>query len=103
MANGDHHGSKIAALIAGTGVLGVIAAGAMSVASDAAIAIKVAEQHGEELLLIRGEMTAIRQELNSRTQDRYTGKDGARFEQYVNSRLDALEKQLDRLEKEINQ
>jgi hypothetical protein len=99
---GEFNGNKtILTALAGTGILGVVIAGAMSVASDASIAIKVAEQHGEELLMIRGEMSSIRQELNNRTSDRYTGKEGARFEQYVNKRLDALEKQLDRLDQEL--
>jgi hypothetical protein len=99
--NGINNAKLVTSLIVGTGVVGVLVAGAMSVASDAAIAIKVAEQHGEELLMIRGELSSMRQEMNARTQDRYTGKDGARFEQYVNKRLDSLEKQLDRIEEEL--
>jgi hypothetical protein len=99
--NGINNAKLVTSLIVGTGLIGVLVAGAMSVASDAAIAIKVAEQHGEELLMIRGELTSIREELNSRTSDRYTGKDGERFELYVNKRLDAVEKQLDRIEEEL--
>jgi hypothetical protein len=99
--NGINNTKLVTSLIVGTGLIGVLVAGAMSVASDAAIAIKVAEQHGEELLMVRGELSSMRHEMNSRTQDRYTGKDGARFEMYVNKRLDSLEKQLDRIEEEL--
>lgn len=84
--------------IVGTGVISVLVAGAMSVSQNAQIAIRVAEQHGEELLMIRGELTSIREEMTNRTEDRYTGRDGARFEAYVTKRLDELEEQLDRIE-----
>ena len=87
--------------IIGTGILSILVSGAMSVSQNAQMAIRVAEQHGEELLLIRGELSAIREEMTNRTRDRYTGKDGARFEQYVNRRLDSLEKKIDRIEAEI--
>lgn len=99
---GELNGNKtILSALAGTGVIGLLIAGAMDIRSDATIALSVVEQHGQELLMIRGEVASIRQELNNRTLDRYTGKDGARFEQYVNKRLDALEKQLDRLDQEL--
>ena len=96
--NVDHaFTSKVLASLAGTGVLGVIAAGMLAVANDARIAINVAEQHGEEILMMRGELTAIRVEMLNRTQDRFTLRDQIQHEKYVESRLDEIEKKLDAL------
>lgn len=79
----------------GTGILGVIAAGMLAVANDARIAIGVAEQHGQELLMIRGELTALRAELLERTENRYTTRDAANHEKYIDRRITDLEKKLD--------
>jgi hypothetical protein len=79
----------------GTGILGVIAAGMLAVANDARIAIGVAEQHGQELLLIRGEMAAIHSQLLERTMDRYTARDAENHEKYIDRRVTELEKKLD--------
>jgi hypothetical protein len=99
MANGEPmSGQKWMATIIGTGVLGVIAAGMMAVANDARIAINVAEQHGEELLLIRGELAAVRVEMMDRTAMRYTSRDALAHEKYVERRFNEIEKKLDRLE-----
>jgi deoxyribodipyrimidine photolyase-like uncharacterized protein len=66
----------------------------MSIASDAAIAIKVAEQHGQELLMLRGSMESLREEMKDRTRDRYTAKDAERFNDYIERRLDEIDKDL---------
>ena len=98
MANGDHSFSnKVLASLAGTGVLGVVAAGMLAVANDARIAISVAEQHGQELLMIRGELAAVRTEMMQRTQFRYTSRDAEQHEKYVERRLNEIEKKLDAL------
>ena len=83
-------------LFTGSGLVGVFAAGLVSIASDAQIAIQVAEQHGQEILMIRGEINAIRDEIEQRTVDRFTGSDHARFEQYLERRLVTIEEQLNR-------
>ena len=101
--NGDEQTSNLSGtslrgilvVLVSTGLLGLLSSGMMSVASDASIAIKVAEQHGEELLLIRGELNSIRQEMLERTQTRYTAIEAERHERYVMQRIEALEKQLD--------
>ena len=87
--------SKVIASLAGTGIIGVIAAGMLAVANDARIAISVAEQHGEEILMMRGELSAIRVEMLNRTQDRFTLRDQLQHEKYMESRLDEIEKKLD--------
>ena len=86
---------NVIATLAGTGILGVIAAGMLAVANDARVAINVAEQHGEELLLIRGELSAIRNEMLQRTEDRYTSRDAAAYERYIEQRLAELERRLE--------
>lgn len=102
MANGDHSFSnKVLASLAGTGVLGVVAAGMLAVANDARIAIDVAEQHGQELLLIRGELSAVRSEMLNRTTMRYTSRDALAHEKYVERRFNEIEKAIERLEENL--
>lgn len=90
--NGTLGAKTIIGFLVGSGMLGVLAAGMLAVANDARIAISVAEQHGKELLLVRGELVALRQELASRTQDRYTAKDHEQFERYLMERIERIEK-----------
>jgi len=92
--------SKVLASLAGTGVLGVIAAGMLAVANDARIAINIAEQHGEEILMLRGELTAVRVEMLQRTENRYTAKDAVNHEKYIDRRLLEIEKKLNELSNE---
>ena len=96
----NHHitSVRVVKTLAGTGIIGVFAAGMLSIASDAKIAIKVAEQHGEELLMIRGELTAIRQEMIERTELRYTSRDAEASEKYIERRFDVIEAALEKLE-----
>ena len=77
--------------LAGTGIIGVIAAGMMAVANDARIAINVAEQHGQEILILRGEVASLREEMVSRTRDRYTANDHIQYDRFIQERLDNLE------------
>lgn len=86
---------NVIATLAGTGILGVIAAGMLAVANDARVAINVAEQHGEELLLVRGELAAIRTEMLQRTEDRYTSRDAQAYERYIEQRFVELERRLE--------
>jgi len=93
--DGDHaFATKVLASLAGTGVLGVVAAGMLAVAQSASVALDVAEQHGNELLMIRGEMAALRKELMERTDNRYTSRDAASHEKYAERRFDEIEKRL---------
>lgn len=87
---------KVITAIAGSGILGVFAAGMISIANDAKIAIKVAEQHGQELLLMRGEVSSLRLEMMERTKDRFTAADG----RYLEQQLRRIENDLDEHMKE---
>lgn len=66
----------------------------VTVSKDAQIAIEVAKQHGDELLMIRGEIASLRQTITDRTNDRYTSKQAERDMQYIERRLTEFEKQL---------
>lgn len=97
MANGNgHSGKQTIAFLVGSGILGVLAAGMLAVANDARIAISVAEQHGQEILLLRGEIVALREEMRERTLDRYTAKDHQQFERYMLERIKRIEEDLKR-------
>lgn len=92
---GTTHVKSMVAVLASTGILGVIATGYMAVANDARIAITVAEQHGQEFLLLRGEITALREELQRRTTDRYTSRDHLAYERLMDQRLERLEEKIE--------
>ena len=87
---------KVLGMLVSTGVIGLLIAGAMDIRSDATIALSVVEQHGQELLMIRGEMALLRQDMLDRTVSRYTSEEQEQFAKYLESRLIQIEKQLDR-------
>lgn len=96
MADGNGTtGKQAIGWLVGTGILGVLAAGMLAVANDARIAINVAEQHGQELLILRGELVALRAEMAERTQNRWTSRDQEQFDRYIEERLERLEQELD--------
>ena len=87
---------KVLGMLVSTGVIGLLIAGAMDIRSDATIALSVAEQHGQELLMIRGSITQLRQDMLDRTVSRYTSEEQEQFAKYLEQRLIQIEKQLDR-------
>ena len=96
--NGTHSTKNILVVLASTGILGVFASGMISIANDAKIAIQVAEQHGQELLLLRGELISLRTEMLERTQNRYTSEDAEQHEKYIELALSSLERRVEQLE-----
>ncbi len=80
------------------GVIGLATTALYNIDRNARIAIDVAAQHGDEMNMIRGEISALRQEIYQRTDDRYKGKDAERYQQYIERRLEQVEEKLDRLE-----
>ena len=89
--------TRVVVTLASTGIFGVLLVGMLSVASDARIAIEVAKQHGEELLMIRGELSAIRTEMIDRTALRYTSRDADQHEKYMDRRFEAMESRIEDL------
>jgi type II secretory pathway component PulK len=92
----NNNGKTFATFLASTGILSILAAGMLSVASDARIAIQVAEQHGQEILLLRGELNALREELRERTRERYTESDHLQFQKYIEERIERIEQSVDK-------
>ena len=86
----------ILGILVSTGLLGLLVAGAVDVSKDARIALDVAAQHGEELLMIRGEIAQLRKDMLDSTLSRYTAEEQEQYAKYLESRLTAIEKQLDR-------
>ena len=70
----------------------------MSVSKDASIALSVAEQHGAELMLIRSDITVLRDYIHARTKLRYTSEDADRNMRYVQKELNAIERNIAKLQ-----
>jgi hypothetical protein len=87
------------AFLASTGLLGALAAGYMSIANDARVAINIAEQHDQEMLEIRGDIRSLRMEIINRTDQRYTQTDHQAYDRYIEQRLGEIEKDLEALTK----
>ena len=87
---------SVLTVLASIGVLGLLIAAGLDISNNARIALNVAEQHGQELLMIRGEIANLRAEMLDRTVSRYTAAEQEQFAKYLESRLTQLEKQLDR-------
>lgn len=90
MANGNGNGNGTAQLsgngwtmILPVGALGLLGALLLSVQKDASVALDVARQHGEEILLLRSEIHSMESQMRERTQLRYTSKDAERDFSYL--------------------
>jgi hypothetical protein len=92
----------ILTIIVSTGLLGLLVAGAVDVRQTAMTGLRVAEQHGQELLMIRGEISQLRQDMLDRTVSRYTAEEQEQFARYLESRLHQLEEEQDRLQRHID-
>jgi len=55
----------------------------MSVSNEAAIGLRLGEQHGNSILLLREEVRLLREEIKTSTRDRYTSKDAERDLTYI--------------------
>jgi len=97
MANDEKMQSKIDWKIAGGagGLASVILAFSINTAKDAQIALGVTEQHGQELLMMNQSIVSLRNEMRSRTSERYTAKDADRDFKYIEARLLRCEKFID--------
>jgi hypothetical protein len=70
-------------LVLPVGALTLLGALMLSVSNEAAIGLKLAEQHGESILLLREEVRLLRLEVKDRTINRYTSKDAERDLSYI--------------------
>jgi hypothetical protein len=69
------------------GALTLLGALMLSVSNEAAVGLKMAEQHGESILLLREEVRLLRLEIKERTHDRYTTRDAERDLNYIRLEL----------------
>ena len=70
-------------LVLPVGALTLLGALMLSVSNEAAVGLKLAEQHGESILLLREEVRLLRLEIKEKTFDRYTNKDAERDLGYI--------------------
>lgn len=84
-------------IMGGGGVAAVIIALILGVSKDASIALSVAEQHGQELLEIRAELTSLRSHIADRTRSRYTAEDAAKDMRFVQQELQHIEENIKQL------
>jgi len=62
-------------LVLPIGALTLLGALILSVSNEAAIGLKLAEQHGESILLLREQISLLRADVKVGTRDRYTSSD----------------------------
>lgn len=87
-------------VLGGGGVVAVMLALLLTVAKDASIAISVAEQHGQELLEVRAEITSLRKHIADRTRSRYTAEDAEKDMRFIQKELQHIEENIKKLENE---
>ena len=98
MANGNGNAINWRALggLSVGGVASVVLAFSINTAKDAQIALEVAKQHGDELLILRSEINDLEQEMKIKTRLRYTSEDATEDRVYIYrdmSRLEAMLKE----------
>jgi len=72
------------------GALTLLGALMLSVSNEAAIGLKLAEQHGESILLLREEVRILKEEIRDKGANRYTEQDAERDFLYIRREIDEL-------------
>lgn len=81
-------------LVLPVGALTLLGALMLSVSNEAAVGLKLAEQHGQSILLLREEVRLLRLEIKERTQSRYTRVDAERDLAYIRQDIAELKQAL---------
>ena len=91
MANGNGNSSQWLPrwIVGGGSVIAVVLTFSITTAKDAQIALDIARQHGEELLILSQEIHRMQGDLYERTKNRYTSKDAERDIGYLRRDIDA--------------
>jgi len=99
MRNGNGNGSAAAnaltRLIVPGSALALLLALTVQVGKDATVALEVAKQHGQELLLVNGRIGLLEEEVKDRTRLRYTSTDAAKDLRYLQKDVDACVKEIE--------
>lgn len=96
-SNGKLAGLTVWRSIAGVAVAAIVALGTQ-VWNDARIAINVAAQHGDELVLIRQELMGLKGYIDARSADRYTKTEAEADRRYLDLQIQTIIDRLDRIE-----
>ena len=91
------NGSKVKATIGialPLGALTLLGSLMLVVQKDAAVALDIARQHGQEFNILRAEIALLKQDMRERTQNRYTSGDAAKDLRYIERRFTELESKI---------
>lgn len=77
-------------LVLPVGALTLLGALMLSVSNEAAVGLKLAEQHGDSILLLREEVRLLRLEIKEKTHNQYTNKDAERDLAYIRQDISAI-------------
>lgn len=89
--NGGTLPKTLSYILGGGGTAALLGAFLLNIHSQASIALSVAEQHGQEFLLVRQEIAAIKLILEEKTRSRYTAVDAQRDMDYLERRIREVE------------
>lgn len=81
-------------LVLPVGALTLLGALMLSVSNEAAVGLKLAEQHGNSILLLREEVRLLRQEIKDQSSLRYTSADAQRDLGYIQRDIRELKESL---------
>ena len=81
-------------LVLPVGALTLLGALMLSVSNEAAIGLKLAEQHGSSILLLREEVRLLREELKDSAHTRYTSAHAQRDLGYIQRDINELKQAL---------
>jgi phage-related tail protein len=70
-------------LVIPVGALALLGALMLSVSNEASIGLRLGEQNNEAIMSLQGEVRGLREDLQERTEDRYTSADAARDLAYI--------------------
>lgn len=99
--NGNDSKRKLGVWVGGGSVLAVTGGMYLNLSNQTAVAIDVARQHGQEIQLVRTEMSRLSgaiAAIRGVTDDRFRGKDAKEMEERIMERIRMLERHMERLE-----
>jgi len=98
----DAEGKWVFRWITGGGsILAVVLGFSISTAKDASIALDVAKQHGEEILIISQRINVLERDIRERTRSRYTSEDAKKDLSYIERDMRKCIEHVDEHDKEM--
>ena len=87
-------------LVLPVGALTLLGALMLSVSNEAAVGLKLSEQHGESILLLREEVRLLRLDIKERTIDRFTAVQADKAHFHLQKEIDEIHNELKDHEKQ---